>query len=238
MSNPLLSIVVPTKNRYEYLCHLIDLLATFRNIDFEMVIQDNSDDNSAFLNKVCLDDYPFIRYFYLKEPLSQSDNSNKSILNSKGKYVCFIGDDDGVLPSILDVVKYMEKNNIDALISQHTVYNWPDYVDNSIYKTSAAILYHIGGGEYVYINPREEFKKSQQNGFRDMALMPRVYQAIVRRECLDEVYEICGSFFPGPSPDMANAVALSNLQSPPRTVYFDAPVVITGQCKSVGGGND
>ena len=51
---PLLSIVVPTKNRYIYLFELIKLLASFKRTDFEMVIQDNSTNNKQFIDNINL----------------------------------------------------------------------------------------------------------------------------------------------------------------------------------------
>lgn len=57
---PLLSIVVPTKNRYIYLFELIKLLASFKRTDFEMVIQDNSTNNKQFIDNINLSDYPLL----------------------------------------------------------------------------------------------------------------------------------------------------------------------------------
>ena len=51
----LLSIVIPTKNRYDYLCILIKSLLKNQSDEFEIIIQDNSDDNTLFiefLNKI------------------------------------------------------------------------------------------------------------------------------------------------------------------------------------------
>ena len=49
MKSPLLSIVVPTKNRYYYLLKLIELVESIGSPELELVIQDNSDDNDEFL---------------------------------------------------------------------------------------------------------------------------------------------------------------------------------------------
>jgi hypothetical protein len=61
-----------------------------------------------------------------------------------------------------------------------------------------------------------------------------VYHGIVSRAALDEVYERTGTFFPGPSPDMASAVALSYVVK--RHMHIDAPFIVSGQSpKSTGG---
>lgn len=232
----LLSIVIPTKDRYYYLKQLIELIRSYNTDDIELIIQDNTLENKEIVDYINSLNYKNLKYFHTNEQLAVSDNCSKAVQNSTGKYVCVIGDDDGVLPSIVNVVKDMDRGNYDALVPKYTIYNWPDYVDNSIYKTSSTILYNKGDKSLKEVNPREEFTKAKQSGFRNMALMPRIYQAIVKRSILNEVFDKCGSFFPGPSPDMSNAVALSCLENAPRTVYYDAIVVISGQCKSVGGG--
>ena len=232
MNNILLSIVVPTKNRYEYLFQLMDLLATFDSDEFEMVIQDNSDDNSEFLNKIQLEKYPFVEYFYQKEPLSQSGNSDQSILNSKGEYVCFIGDDDGVTRSIIDVVKWMKKENYSILKSAVTVFKWPSFLSEKHYDVGGSVLFNKYTKTYRDINCKQALKGLLQSGIDTLGNMPKVYNGIVKRNILDLIYNKCGTFFPGPSPDMANAVALSLVEE--KYVYVDYPIIIGGHSVNLG----
>lgn len=228
----LLSIVVPTKNRYEYLFQLMDLLATFESQEFEMVIQDNSDDNSEFTNKVNLDNYPFINYFYQKAPLSQSGNSDKSILNSRGEYVCFIGDDDGVTRSIIDVVKWMKKENYSILKSALTVYKWPSFISEKHYDVSSSLLFNPYSKTYREVECLQALTSLLKSGMDTLANMPKVYNGIVKRSVLDAIYSQCGTFFPGPSPDMANAVALALVED--KYVYVDFPIIIGGHSVNLG----
>ncbi len=231
---PILSIVVPTKDRYYYLKKLIELITGFGSNEIELVIQDNTEDNSEMLEYLNKAQYGRLKYFHLKEHIPISDNSTQAILNSTGEYVCFIGDDDGVLPSITDVAKYMKSKGIDALLSSPVTYDWPDFGDNSIYQLSSTVQYRKGKGDYKELSAEKEIKKCLKSGIRDLCLLPRVYQGIVRRDFLDKVYQKTGTYFPGGSPDMANAIALALLN--PKVVYFDAPLIISGQCRTVGGG--
>ena len=124
--NPLLSLVVPTKDRYYYLKFLIALVDSFRFNDFEMIIQDNTYDNTEILKYLEVCQYDFVKYYYTKEQISVKENSDLAILHSSGEYVCFIGDDDGVSRHILKVVKYMRKNGIESLTTINSKYVWPD----------------------------------------------------------------------------------------------------------------
>ena len=61
----------------------------------------------------------------------------------------------------------------------------------------------------------------------------RVYNGIVKKSLLDRVFTICGTYFPGPSPDMANAVALALLED--FYVFVDYPIIIGGHSSHLGG---
>ncbi len=64
--------------------------------------------------------------------------------------------------------------------------------------------------------------------------LPKVYHAVVSRAALDRVYNKSGSYFPGPSPDMANAIGLCCTLK--NHVYLEFPIIISGfSYKSTGG---
>ena len=151
MSNPLLSIVVPTYNRYPYLKKLIELIDSFHEDEIELVIHDNTEDNSEILSYLDAHNYNNILYCHRKDHIPVTLNSDLAILNSTGKYVCFIGDDDGVIRNILDYVKWMDENGIDSLRSEPPIsYSWPGS-KGIIYDSSSKLLFHkpIGKKEIV-----------------------------------------------------------------------------------------
>lgn len=71
MTNPLLSIVVPTKNRYMYLEEMIRMFVSFQLENTELVVQDNSDDNARFLDFILqFEQFQNIKYYYTNDHLS------------------------------------------------------------------------------------------------------------------------------------------------------------------------
>ena len=200
----LLSIVVPTKDRYYYLKHLIELIKSFKSDEIELVIQDNTYDNTEILEYQKELDYPHLNYFYTKEQISVSENSTKAILNSTGEYVCFIGDDDGVTRHIVDCVKWMKGKGIEILKSEYALYKWPSF-PNGRMKLSSSVSFHDYKGKVVEVNNKKALKKLLKSGITGLRNMPKVYNGIVKRATLDRIYDRCGTFFPGSSPDMGNA---------------------------------
>src|SRR6266576_1177953 len=99
--SPLLSIVIPTKNR-QYTClYAIESVLLLNKEDIEIVIQDCSDSN--ILEKQIIDKCGTdtgISYEYVETKPSMTDNWNRAFERAKGIYKCGIGDDDAVLPDI------------------------------------------------------------------------------------------------------------------------------------------
>jgi len=232
---PLLSIIIPTKNRYTTLLPLLDALCSFESENFEIVIQDNSDINEEILNYLESNKDVRINYFYCSDKLSIIDNSDLAVNHTIGEYICFIGDDDGVMPYIVDVVEWMKQNGIKALKSFKPNYYWPDQKSNYLSNNTTGIL-TISKFDYQYkiITSKTALDYTLQKGGTTMKMLPCLYHGIVQRETLNKIYSNCGTYFPGPSPDMANAIALTQFTS--DYIYVDFPVVISGKSKNSGGG--
>lgn len=235
---PLLSIVIPTKDRYSTLFPVVDMILSFDlNADLEIIIQDNSENNADALEfigaRVASRN---LKYFHEAMPFSVIANSDKAVLNSGGEYVCFIGDDDGVMPNIVNVTKWMKEKEFKALKSNKPVYYWPgqksNYLDGSL---SGVLSYEKWKSRtFEVISTKKALKITLSKGGNNIQLLPCLYHGIVERRVLDVIFEKTGTFFPGPSPDMANAVALSQVID--SCVYVNYPVCISGKSiKSTGG---
>lgn len=232
MESKLLSIVVPTKNRYEYLESLIRLIESFNNSDIELVIQDNSDDNSRILTFMKSMKVRNTVYNYFQGDINVVKNCDMALSNSTGKYVCFLGDDDLISYKVYDYVKFMDKNKIESSVFEVATYNWPGIV----YKIHAfpSLIIRKSKNKIIKIDVHDEFNNLLEKGATTLGKMPRVYHGIIRRDKLQEIYNISGTYFPGPSPDIANSVALVKVIK--NHVYCDFPIISSGKSpKSTAG---
>jgi glycosyltransferase involved in cell wall biosynthesis len=232
----LLSIVIPTKDRYTTLFNVIDTILAFQDNEIEIVIQDNSGENEealAFVNQHS--SFGNLKYFYEAKPLSVIENSNRAVLNSNGDFICFIGDDDGVMPYIVDVVRWMKKNSVSIVKGNKPIYYWPNQKSN-YFDTDANGKLRIRALDYgIHIkNSSEALKRTLAIGGTDTKFLPCLYHGIVERKKLEMIYQKTGSFFPGPSPDMANSIALMKVTD--EFYYLDFPIAITGKSTLSTGG--
>lgn len=232
--NYLLSIVVPTKDRYKYLISLIDLIKSFHTDEIELVIQDNTYDNTPIKGFLSNLDYPHCKYFHESSSLPMAINSDHAILHSTGEYVCFIGDDDGVTIDIIDCVKYMRASGIEALRSSDASYWWPEVGEGRFLKMGGRVSYAKLSSRIKSLNSYQTLIDLLKKGFVNRGQLPLVYHGIVARKVLDVIYRIGGTYFPGSSPDISNGVALSIVD--PKYVLYNKIVVFSGASKYHGGG--
>lgn len=223
----LLSILIPTKNNISCLESAVKgFLAFDANLskNAELVIVDNSDDENIYLKELDTDN---VVYDWNSEPLDMLGNFDRSIKLAKGKYICILGDDDFVLPSIFEVVKLLDENSIDSAMAELSPYYWPLVNTHWIKNNDSGVLEV----------PKKRVKTSNYDvskglkqvldagGSKYINILPSAYHGMVKRSVMEKLIKKYGTAFPGPSPDISNAVLLSLYGV---TCYRVDPFVVSG----------
>lgn len=224
----LLSIVVPTRNRARYASSMIESVLQLKGDDFELVVSDSSEDD-------CLADWvgsrpndPRLIYKRIDGLVSMTGNLNNSLEMAKGEFVCWIGDDDTVLPSILDGCRWSRQQNLDALTPGTPIrYCWPDLVHRYWGKRQAGRVYADPWEGRVWEgDPKREASDCMRRAAQGMAYLPKLYHGIVRRSFLEELKRETGAYCFSICPDMYMAMALAPKVT--RQACTDAPLTIPG----------
>jgi glycosyltransferase involved in cell wall biosynthesis len=110
MSTPLVSILIPTYNRPEYLRRAVESCLAQTYPHFEVIITDNStNDDSARLAAAW--NYPRVRYYKNEGNIGAVGSSNRAVSLATGQYIKFLMDDDLLKPRCLELmVKALEEN--------------------------------------------------------------------------------------------------------------------------------
>lgn len=234
----LLSIIIPTKNRYSCLFPVIEAITKYvQRQDMEIVIQDNSDDNSLAIEYFDKINDDRCRYFYVKESISISDNTLLALKNVSGKYVTFIGDDDLVSPYIMNVVDRMNILNIEALTFNCGYYWWNtvDFEKENYYKRKKAFWIPDNiSSDFIEKQSLPEMHKLLNNGGTGIFELPRFYHGIVTKDVLDRIYRQVGTYLIGSCPDISFATSIAFVVD--KYYYINYPVTIYGASKNSGGG--
>lgn len=109
---PLISVVIPTYNRADFVEQAIQSVLNQTYSNFEvLVIDDGSTDNSAELIQKMAETDKRIRFYQLKQNSGVSIARNKGLSLARGKYIAFLDSDDTAYPYWLETgVRFMEKN--------------------------------------------------------------------------------------------------------------------------------
>lgn len=227
---PIVSVVVPTKNRYKYLKHLISHIEGFHDSRIELLVHDNSDDNTEILEFISDKKFISTKYHHDKEELSMGENAERGINKASGEYICFIGDDDAVCRNIADCAEWMKKNKIDAVRSLYLNYSWNEEKG----EHSGSVYFEDISYDCKLADPIKEMKRVLNDGVPNFEYMAKIYHGIVKKSVLEEVKKNGDCLFPGPTPDMSGAVSITFFIN--RYAILDIPIVIPGMSRMVGGG--
>lgn len=227
-----LSIIIPTKNRQEYALQCIRTVLGFQREDFEIVVQDNSDDNRLEEELTSIQDSRIV-YNYVPRCLSFCSNFEHAVEASSGDYIIIIGDDDGISSYIFDVIDNAREKGIEAInYSKNISYYWPNAVEGNKNNGKLVIRDVI---PYVHtVDCSQEASKMMRQGDFNYQnyQFPRVYHGIVKREVFDNVRDKTGHYFGGLTPDIYSSVSLSFYVK--KMAYINFPLSFYGICASSG----
>lgn len=223
----LLSIVIPTSGRHKTLVEVVNDIEfkVGHRDDIEIIIEDNG--------PLPIDLGKKIKYSHNAKAISISENFDNALKKASGKYILVLGDDDFLGP---DFNKFLDKINL----------KFPAFRFNKAYyyfnntkmaypwqKLSPWLRYQNYSYTQKTIKAIDELNKVSQTGGCNMLNLPSVYHGMVRKDILDSIFHNNGTYFPGPSPDMANGVAVAFAIK--EYLYIDMPLVISGKGNRVNG---
>lgn|SRR5690554_122731 len=113
--NPLVSVVIPTFNRADFIREAVEsvLAQTYPNFEI-LVVDDGSTDDTREVLKAYSQE-PRLRYFY-QENQGQSVARNYALSEARGDFVCFLDSDNRWLPHKLEVSLQAFQENPDVSV--------------------------------------------------------------------------------------------------------------------------
>ncbi len=232
MSEPLLSVIIPTRNRQIFAVKTIEQILSLRQ-NIEVIVQDNSDNDSLFSMLKPLLTTELIKYEYEGKPLPFSENYDRAAERANGLYLCAIGDDDGVLPNITSCAMWMNKHGVDAVKpAKDQVYFYPG---NTNKKKNACIGFGKYSGSYYFSNPETAVISLLNDGGCNYLEkdLPGSYHGLISMEVMRKVKCITGKYYSGLTPDMYSVICLSLIPGI-RFVVLDYPITLPGVCPTSG----
>lgn len=222
----LLSIVIPTRDREYYCISAIKEILAYERNDFELVICDNSDSDEI---KKYLINNPDTRtkYKHIGGRINSVINMDTAMRMATGEYVCMIGDDDTILPSIFKVAELAKANNYDNVTPNKMVsYIWPKPGENNGVLSWSTTAINCEIKTYKCEEQLQKFVRNGVINYEDF--IPRVYHGLVKRSLLEKVFEKTGHMIGGLSPDIYMSISTACVSE--SFVVIEKPFTIAGAC--------
>lgn len=224
----LVSIGIATRNRQFFAEKTIKQVYALGET-VQIVVSDNSDDDSLRTMIGEILDQDRIKYIYTPQRISVVENYDLTAQNADGAFYLCIGDDDLVLEQVTELAAWMDKCKVDAVRSSRGVtYIWPGATS----RFGRVAVEKITGEchRFSALDGVIQVLKQGCQGYIETD-MAGSYHALVRMSKMREVQEKTGFFFSGFSPDIYSATCLSLLPDI-RCAAVDFPVSIPGSCAS------
>ena len=99
---PLFTVIIPEKNRAEYLVHTLKTCMIQEYPNFEVIVSDDcSEDNSVEVARKAAEKDPRIKVFAHEHHLGMRDNFEFALNQVRSGYVMALGGDDGLVPGCI-----------------------------------------------------------------------------------------------------------------------------------------
>jgi glycosyltransferase involved in cell wall biosynthesis len=167
--NPIVSVVIPTRNRPELVLRAVRsaLGQTYKNIEIVVVV-DGPDPRTVEILAQC--DEPSLRIVELAQSLGGAEARNEGARAAKGEWIAFLDDDDEWLPTKIErqVHAAVQSGNPLAIVTCKILLRSDG--------TDSVVPHHLPGpgqpmSEYVLGAPRNGFQTSSYFVSRALALL-------------------------------------------------------------------
>lgn len=222
MQQPLITICIPTRERAETLAHTLRTLTSQNYPDCEFLVSDNASGDATQEVATTTND-PRVRYVRLPARGSMSSNYEFALSHARGKYISFLGDDDGFTPGSLEYLsKLCQRHAPDAISWSGGSFRWPGVEADG----PAQRLFF--GGDIVRIRT-DAVRPLWQLGMLRWGYGPIVYGGLVRTEVLNSLKGGDNRFFQSEIPDVySTAVLMKQLK---EYIYTNYSISVFGYSK-------
>ena len=206
MSNPKITVVIPTRERGDVLGAALRTVVSQDYDNLEILVSDNcSTDQTADVVRGFAD--PRIRYVNTGKRVSMSHNFEFALSHVTDGFVMVIGDDDGIVPGALDrVARIIQDTGAKALASRVCTFIWP----NAENEGMGRLLVPMRQGHET--RSTKKWLQRVVTGRDWYSRLPMLYTGgVVHASLIDNVRRRTGIFFHSCMPDIYSTIALAEI---------------------------
>jgi len=198
------SVLVPTRNRLEYLKYAIESVRRQDYGDWELIVSDNfsEDDIAGFVSSLHDDR---IRYFRTAAFISVTANWNNAVSKADGDYVVMLGDDDCLMPHyftrMLALIEGYAKPEL--IYTGGYLYAYPGVLEghaDGLLQQFENATFMRGATGPIWLDKQEALRLVRHSMAFRARFAYNMQYSLVSRELLDKLSQ-AGEVFQSPFPD-------------------------------------
>jgi glycosyltransferase involved in cell wall biosynthesis len=211
--NPKISIIIPVRNRAEYLKHTLETCIKQDYENYEIIVaNDASTDNTAHIVKSAAERCEKILYITRGSNQGMLENFEHALNNVNGDYVLALGGDDGLMPGALNkIAKIIQEKGAELIAWDTPIYSYP----NTRTENGQIIIPYRGKDRFV--DSKEFLEKLYQTlSYTTARECPMFYVKGIASTKLIELVKSKSPnrrFYNCPTPDGYSGVALAGFVS-------------------------
>jgi glycosyltransferase involved in cell wall biosynthesis len=221
MQKPLITVIIPTRDRADVLQSSLRTVLTQDYDNLRIIVSDN-DSHGATKDVVSGANDNRVRYLNTGRRLSMSANWEFALEHVSEGWVTIIGDDDGLLPgSIKAVAELIQSSDVGALRTSVCNYLWPSLIGGRFGRLSIPL--RTG----VELRDCRTWLAKVLNGQNNYLELPMLYNGgYVSVATIKAIKAVTGCFYKSCIPDVYSAVAISTVLD--RYAYSYEATAING----------
>lgn len=223
------SVLLPTKNRLEYLKYAVSSVLLQDYSDWEVIVSDNcsGEDVKGYVDS--LRDSR-VKYVRCSTPCSVTENWNNALDHSDSDYVIMLGDDDCLLQGALSCYSKLLNEFCfpDMIYNSALSYTYPHVIqgasEGSLVKHTYASFF-LDKQQPFFLEKTEAFRLVKQILNFNVAVNFNMQHSLVSRALVNELKNY-GKFYQSPYPDYYATTAL--LLKAEHILAIPFPLVVIG----------
>ena len=221
MSEPKITVIIPTRERCDTLEKSLRTVTGQSYRDLQIIVSDNfSRDRTEHFVRSIKDER--LKYINTGQRISMSANWEFALSHVDSGWVTIIGDDDGLLPeSVSKVARIIQANGVSAIRTNVCSYVWPSLIGKDFGRLGVPL-----GSGYEVRNSREWLQKVLE-GREGYPQLPMLYNGgYVDVSVLKEIKNRTGSIYRSCVPDVYSGISIASTVD--KYVYCQEPLAING----------
>ncbi len=221
MSNPRFSIVIPTRSRPHTLQFTLQTCLNQTFQDYEVVVCDNFGPAETQVMVKAFGSAHIV-YHRSNTPLCMRDNWELAYRQTRGDYVIFIGDDDGLAPyALFQLDAFLKQNDTPAITWKCGAYTWPDVAQREL-----ANQLKIPVSRHLAWRDGRSAIRAVVNGRMPASWLPNIYHGMVSRKLIEKILAHSNQLFGGYMVDTYSSFAVAYFAG--HYAQMSAPMSISG----------